>query len=248
MHFRILGPIEVCVNGASYSMGKNRQLTVLAALLLNANRAIPVERLSDAIWGDNAPKTAAAQIQTCIWRLRQAFNLAGLPASLIKTIGPGYGIGIEKTQIDLGVFGQQVDCARKVLAEGDRDSAIRTFRDALSLFRGPVLAEIPSLQIQTAATVLEERRLEVLEECIDLELAAGRHREVIGELIALVDQYPLRERFRAQYMMALHGSHRRAEALAAFHKVRDALITQLGIEPSRMLKELHAKLLADDYN
>jgi DNA-binding SARP family transcriptional activator len=240
--------MEVCVNGMPHSMGKNRQLTVLAALLLNANRAIPVARLSDAIWGDDAPKTAAAQVQTCIWRLRQAFTLAGLPASLIKTIGPGYGIGIEATQIDLGIFEQQVERARKALAEGDQDAAIRMFRDALSLFRGPVLAEISSLQIQTAVTVLEERRLEVLEECIDLELAAGQHRLVIGELITLVDQYPLRERFRAQYMMALHGSHRRAEALAAFHNVRDVLITQLGIEPSRMLQELHAKLLAEDYS
>lgn len=227
-------------------MGRNRQLTILAALLLNANKTIPVGKLAEAVWGGSPPRTAEAQIQTCIWRLRQTLSSAHLPAELIETTKSGYTIRIGQDQLDASIFGERVNYARSAVVNGFAENGIKAYREALSLFRGPVLAEIPSPTIQAAATRWEERRLSVLEDCIDLELAAGRHREAVGELTTLVEEYPLHERFRGQLMVALHGSGRRAEALAAFRSGRHVLVNQLGIEPGRILQELHNKLLVDD--
>ncbi len=246
MLFRVLGPVDIAVSGWRAKSRSNRQVVVLATLLLEANRIVSVARLAEAVWEDAAPKTAGAQIQTCIWRLRKMFTAVGFPAGLIETAGSGYLVRVEPENIDTCLFEHHVACARAAMMDGGWSTAIADFRAALDLFRGPVLEEFQSPVIRAAAAQWEERRLAVLEDYIDLELTVGHHHEVIDHLMTLVRENPLRERFRGQLMVALSGSHRRAEALAIFRNGRRVLVDELGIEPSEMLQDLHSKLLAGD--
>lgn len=246
MLFRILGPLEMEIDGRTYPAGKNRQLIILALFLLEANRGISVAKLIEAVWGSHPPRTAEGQIQTCVWRLRRSLADAGLPSRIIDTIQSGYIMRIDPSQVDSCVFDKLVKKARAAMANGNAEQAAAAFRQALGLFYGQVLAEVPSTVVQTVAAQWEERRLSVLEECIDIELSIGRGQELVSELTTLVEEHPLRERLRGQLMLVLHRSDRRAEALATYRSGRRALVSQLGIEPGSMLQELHHKILADE--
>lgn len=246
MYFRALGPLEVSHNDRTVSVGRNRQLTVLALLLLEVNKSVSVDRLTKAVWGDHPPKTAAEQIQTCIWRLRKLFVKAGAANELIETTASGYVLRVSEDRVDTCVFAQEMFDAKLAAANGDYAAAILGYRRAVRLFRGPVLAEVCSPLVHAIASKWEERRLSVLEECIELELTAGMDRELVDELIVLVDEHPLRERLRAQLMLSLWRSDRRAEALATYREGRRAMVAQLGLEPGSRLRELHHAILAGE--
>ncbi|CAM3303631.1 AfsR/SARP family transcriptional regulator [Kibdelosporangium persicum] len=243
MWFRVLGPLDVSVDWEPVQVGKNRQLTVLAVLLMEVNKTVSVGRLIEAVWSGCAPKTAAEQIQTCIWRLRRAFVNAGAGSGLIETTASGYSLRLAADKIDTGVFETWVSQARAIAGAGDHTEAIAVYRKALRLFRGPVLAEVDSPMVRTAAAKWEERMLSVLEDCVELELKSGLDSQLVPELTVLVEQNPLRERLRWQLMLALHRSDRRADALAVYREGRSVLVDELGVEPGRKLQELHHKIL-----
>ena len=242
--FGILGPLEVVGDGKSVKIGNNRQRVILAMLVVNPNRTVSTRQLVNAVWSDDPPKTAVEQVQTCVWRLRKSFDAVFPGRRLIETTASGYSLRLGESTVDTEEFDERVREAKSMAGSGEHDAAARRFREALDLFRGPVLAEIGSPLVRAVAAKWEERRLVVHEECLESELASGRHSEVVDELTALVNEHPLREVLRGQLMLAPYRCGRQADALGVFREGRDIMIWQLGIEPGQRLQELHGAILA----
>ncbi|MFE7131727.1 BTAD domain-containing putative transcriptional regulator [Streptomyces sp. NPDC057638] len=244
--YRILGPLEITgTSGQLSHIPRGRQQVVLSALLLEANRVVSTESLIDAIWGERPPSTARTQIQTCVSALR--VNLAALgDHSRITTREPGYMIVVAPDRIDLSLFAALRDEARLLADAGRLDEASDRTRRAAGLWRGPALSGTRSSRLQSIAARLDEHRLINLETHIDLELRLGRHTEIVPELVALVNDHPLREGLRGRLMLALYRSGRQAEALEAFRSGRLILVEQLGIEPGDELRRLESAILAGD--
>lgn len=240
--YRLLGPLEVARPGGAVPLGGRRQRLVLAALLLDANRVVSVDRLIDALWGDSPPRRAKGTVQTYVYNLRQA--LGGNGSGPLGRTGDGYVLTAEPGAIDAQRFELRLADGRDALARGDPRDAEERFADALALWRGPALADFvyePFAQVEIAR--LDELRLLCREERLEAALSAGRHADVIAELEALVFGYPLRERLRAQLMVALYRSGRQAEALDVYRDTRAVLDEELGIEPSPALRELERAIL-----
>lgn len=239
MEFRILGPLEVWNGGREVSLGGPKPRALLALLLLHANEVVPTDRLVDELWGEDSPDGATGALRVNVSRLRKA-----LPQDVLATRSPGYVVRVEPDELDLHRFERLADEGRSLLARGLAGDAAERIRDALSLWRGPALADFAYESFAQAAIArLEEIRLAALELRVDADLALGRHGALIGELEELVAEHPLRERLRANLMTALYRSSRQAEALEAYQRARRALVDGLGIEPSSGLQELERAIL-----
>ncbi|HEX6969748.1 MAG TPA: BTAD domain-containing putative transcriptional regulator [Micromonosporaceae bacterium] len=244
MELRLLGPPELIVAGHPVDLGGPRQRTVLSLLALNANRVTPVDRLLDAIWDDDPPSTARGQIQICVSALRKL--LAGAGSATIRTQPPGYVLVLEPGQLDIDVFQARVTAGREHAAADRLVEAVAELRAALALWRGPALAGITSEVVAREATRLHERRSVVLEERLRLDLALGRHHELIGELRALVAEQPLQERLHVLLMLALYRCGRQAEALEAGRRARALLADEVGLDPGPELQEMERAILTRD--
>jgi DNA-binding SARP family transcriptional activator len=233
--FRILGPLEVEGGDGPVALGGQRQRALLGALLLEAGRVVPTDRLVDLLWGEGAPRTATTSLQNSISRLRRE-----LGPDVLETKTPGYVLRAEPQQIDARRFEMQLRDARRAGAEERRELLQR----ALSLWRGPALADFAFDDFaQAEIRRLEELRLVAHGERIDADLELGRHGDVIGELEGLVRDHPLRETFRRQLMLALYRAGRQAEALDVYQDARARFIDELGIEPGPELKQLQSEIL-----
>ena len=241
MYVRLLGPLEVEVAGSPAQLGSAGQRALLARLLLDPNRMVAVDRLVEDLWGEAVPPTAAKMIQIYVSQLRKV-----LPAGLLVTRPRGYEVRISPEAIDLSHFERLRERGRAALADGDADEAARVLRDALALWRGPPLAEFDEPFATIEARRLDELRSACLEDRIDADLELGRHAVLVGELAALVARHLLRERVHRQLMLALYRSQRQAEALAVYRQFRQVLSSELGIEPSRALRELELRILRRD--
>jgi predicted ATPase/DNA-binding SARP family transcriptional activator/class 3 adenylate cyclase len=245
MEFRILGPLEVCTDGGPKLDLTGKQRALLAVLLLRANEAVSTDGLVDALWGADPPDTAGKALQVYVSRLRKLLEPEG--KALLVTRPPGYALDLGGHTLDLHRFERLRADASRALEQGDPAAAEAKLHEALSLWRGPPLADFafePFAQSEIAR--LEELHVAALEERVDALLALGRHAEVVGELEALVAAHPLRERLRAQQMLALYRSRRQAEALDAYQAARRALVDELGIEPSPELQQLEQRILRQD--
>ncbi|GAB3405646.1 AfsR/SARP family transcriptional regulator [Flindersiella endophytica] len=245
MRLRLLGPPELLSDGRSIDIGGPRNRVVLAVLALNANRTTPIERLIDAVWETSPPATARSQIQICVSALRKLFDRAGLPWA-IRSRQPGYVLEIPPADLDAEEFGRLVALARSQSSAGRRRAAAETLRSALELWRGPALSGVPAAAVRGDVALLEEHRLVALEERIRLDLDLGRHHELSGELLALVEEHPLRERLHGLLMLALYRSGRQADALSAYRQARDQLTEQVGVEPGAELRALQQAILTRD--
>lgn len=243
MEFHILGHLDVSCGGRPVSLGGSRERTVLSMLLLEAGHVIPIDRLIDAVWGEEPPATARGQIQFCISALRRRV-IAACGTDPIETRRPGYVIHLDGHSFDLHSFEERVSEGRAARAAGDPAEAARVLRSALDLWRGPALADIDSTLLRRGVGRLDERRLAVIGETLECALLAGEHHEVIGELRSLVAERPLHEHFWALLMTALHSAGRQAEALDAYRAARRVLRDELGIEPGGELRSLHEALLS----
>ena len=242
MQVGILGPFQLEDGGRRITVGGARQRAVLADLVLHANEVVPSERLVVDLWGEDSPLSAANALQAAISRLRRV-----LPPGRLVTTAPGYALRIFPVELDVKRFEQLVSEGRDALGGGAPAAAARVFGQALSLWRGPPLADFryePFAQAEIAR--LEELQLACLEERIEADLALGSVTALIPELHRLVSEYPLRERVRRQLMLALYRSGRQAEALEVYHEFRTALQEELGLEPSPLLRELEAAILRQD--
>jgi DNA-binding SARP family transcriptional activator/ABC-type branched-subunit amino acid transport system substrate-binding protein/streptogramin lyase len=238
MEFRILGPLEVESDGDLLPVGRRQPRALLAVLLLDANRVVPRDRLVEALWDEAPPEHAANALQVYVSQLR-----ALLDRELIVTRPPGYLIHLEPGQLDLERFQLLVSAARQ---QDDQAAAI-SLREALALWRGPPLADLPETPLlESERRRLEGLRLGALEARIDVDLALGDHAALVPELETLVREHPLRERPRGQLMLALYQSGRQAEALEVFSQGRRLLADEQGLEPSEALKLLQKRILEQD--
>jgi DNA-binding SARP family transcriptional activator len=229
MEFRILGPLEVVDGGRTLTLGGPRQRALLALMLTRANRVVSRDELIDELWDGDAPDSARNALQYHVSRLRKALA----PSDVLVTREPGYMIRVAPGELDLLEFERLRASARGAPPA----EAARLLRRALELWRGSAQAEIAHL---------DELRIAALEQRIDADLESGRHADLVAELEPLVREHSLRERLRAQLMLALYRSGRQAEALEVYRQTRQALIEQLGIEPSPSLQELERAILRHD--
>ncbi|MGZ8647369.1 MAG: AfsR/SARP family transcriptional regulator, partial [Solirubrobacteraceae bacterium] len=238
MHFRILGPLEVSDQDRALALGGLKQRSLLALLLLHANEIVATDRLIAELWGEAPPATASKSIQVYVMRLRRE-----LGAERLTTRAPGYVLHVEPEELDVAVFERLRGEARRA----ERARAAEKLRAALGLWRGPPLADLAYESFaQAEIGRLDELRLAVLEERVDADLACGRHADLVGELEALIAANPVRERLRAQLMLALYRSGRQAEALEAYRAVRRELADELGLEPGEQLRQLERAILSHD--
>jgi DNA-binding SARP family transcriptional activator/tetratricopeptide (TPR) repeat protein len=241
--FVILGVLEARDAGQRLDLGGKRPNTVLATLLLEAGRVIPLTRLAEAVYGEVPPATARTQVQNTVSALRRLLGEHGLPDA-IETRPPGYLLRLPPDCLDLHQYERGVHVARAARDAGLLDEAADRYRAALALWRGPALEDIDGAVVRAAADRLTEQRTAALEECLDVELRLGRHRELVGELTAAVAEHPLRERLRGQLMLALYRSGRQADALEVYRRGRAALVEELGLEPGAELRELERAILS----
>jgi DNA-binding SARP family transcriptional activator len=225
------------------------QRATLAMLLLRANQVVPLDQLVDGIWGATPATTARALVHSYVSRLRKVLdpNGADQPArQLLVTTPAGYLLRVQPDQLDWFRFERLVDQARRASAHGRIDDAVDGLGSALALWRGPALADLRSEAVRADAHRLEERRMAVVEERIDLALLSGRHSELVGELKGLVAAFPFREGLVAQLMLALYRSGRQADALEVYQATRRTMAQELGIEPGPALQQLQRSILTAD--
>jgi DNA-binding SARP family transcriptional activator len=243
VEFRILGLLEVVDDGRPVSIGRGRERALLALLLLNANRPLSTERLVEELWeGRRPPKNAAKTVQIYVSRLR-----GRLGAERILTTPIGYALELEPSELDAGRFERLAGEGQAHLAAGEAERAELVLSEALGLWRGDALADFRFEAFARAEIGrLEERRGAAVADRVDARLVRGRANELIGELEALVREQPLRERPRRQLMLALYQAGRQADALDVYAGTRRALVEELGIEPSRELRDLQQAILRQD--
>jgi predicted ATPase/DNA-binding SARP family transcriptional activator len=246
VEFRILGPLEVLREGEPQPLGTPKQRALLALLLIRRGQVVSSDALVDLLWGAEPPPTAANALQGHVSRLRKLLGPNDIGARLV-TGANGYRIDCEADELDAARFEALVREGRAAGENGRDAEAAELLRDALSLWRGPALADFAFEPFaEHEAGRLEELRLAALEERIGAELAVGRHAEVVAELTALAADHPVRERLQAQLMLALYRSGRQADALAAYRRARDTLVDELGLEVGAELRELERAILAQD--
>jgi DNA-binding SARP family transcriptional activator len=228
VEFRVLGPLEVVEDDRPVALPGAKQRALVALLCLRANEAVPTGSLIDALWEDEPPEKAQTALQYHVSQVRKL-----LGPGRIETRPGGYALRLGGEELDLARFERLVALAR--------------LPEALALWRGPALAEFRDREFARGEVArLEELRLAALEGRIEDDLAGGRHAEVVAELEALVRDHPLRERTRAQLMLALYRSGRQAEALGLYRETRRLLVEELGIEPGEELQRLERRILNQD--
>jgi DNA-binding SARP family transcriptional activator len=247
MRYRILGPLELFdVEGRLVAFSGRSERVLLATLLLGANRVVSRDRLIDALWGDHPPETAANVLQVHISKLRRTLATPSETSSPLHTQAPGYMLRTSPGELDSDRFEELAVISRP--DDGPAEVSAR-LTDALMLWRGSVLEGLEAdASWHGDVTRLEELRVSVLERRIDAELSLGRHRELVGELEALVHEYPLREELRGKLMVALYRCGRQADALGVYRDTRQVLAEELGLDPNPALQALELAILNQSPN
>jgi DNA-binding SARP family transcriptional activator len=239
--FRLLGPLEVCKDGAAVPLGGVQQRALLALLLLAANEAVPRERVVDALWGERPPASAINSVQVQVHGLRRL-----LGAARIGTRGTAYVLLADPGEVDVLRFRHAVGEARSALAASDPIRALLPLEEALSLWRGEPLADLPGELIADERRRLAEERHSAAELAIEAKLGLGRLDEVIAEVEKLIAEEPFREPLYERLMLALYRSGRQADALDVYQHARRLLDEELGVEPGPALRELERAILRQD--
>jgi DNA-binding SARP family transcriptional activator len=252
MQFAILGPLEVWADDRPVALGGPQQRALLAVLLLNSSRVVSTDRLMECLWGDDPPPTARGLLQGCVAQIRRALRITenGSPRQPLVTRRPGYVLELRPGELDLDRFEALATDARRHLADCSTAGlrlAADHLHDALSLWRGPALADVSLDACRADIARLAERRLSVFETRVEVDLRLGRYAGLIGELRVAVAEHPLRERLWALLMLALHVCDRSAEALETYRELRHTLVDQLGMEPNPSLRDLYRAILAGEY-
>jgi DNA-binding SARP family transcriptional activator len=241
VEFRVLGPLDVVVDGTALDLGGAKPRRVLAALVLRANQVVSTDSIIDAVWQDEPPDSAVSIVRTYVSRLRRV--LAGTPSVSLAGRPPGYVLETDPERIDAHRFEHLAVTGRGQLDAGDPATSAQTLTRALRLWRGRALADMAELAwLQPVIARLDELRLVAIEDRIQAELALGRHAELVGELHELTAQHRYRERLWRHLIVALYRAERQADAVAAYQTVRTALV-ELGIEPGPELRSLEQEVL-----
>ncbi|MEV5609136.1 BTAD domain-containing putative transcriptional regulator [Streptomyces sp. NPDC052225] len=249
MRFQVLGPVRM--SPRTPTAAKPR--VVLATLLVKNNSVVSTHSLIDELWGTTPPRTASTTLQVYVSHLRKALANAdgepggGAAAGPLVTQPPGYVMRVAPDELDLVLFESLRSRGRAAFDERDYARASHLLGASLELWRGPALSGIPhGPSLQSTAIRLDELRSETLEQRISADLKLGRHHELIGELMALAHEFPMRESLHGLLMVALYRAGRQSDAVHAYHRVRRTLVDELGVEPDASLKRILARLLASD--
>ncbi|MEU5860206.1 BTAD domain-containing putative transcriptional regulator [Nonomuraea sp. NPDC047529] len=249
LRFAVLGPVRAWREGQELDLGTPLQRSILGMLLLREGRAVTPAEMIDAVWGEDAPPRALGALRTYVSRLRTVLE-PDRPArsrpELLTSIGRGYALRLPNDALDLTRFERGIAEAESARKSGRLSAAAEGMRAALTLFEGEPLAGAVGPYAEHQRDRLAERRVSVIETLMDLDLELGDHAAVVSELIALTAEHPLRERLRAQLMLAYYRCGRQGDALNVFTETREALIDELGIEPGTELTTLHQRILAAD--
>lgn len=247
MRYELLGPLRVVNGDATAFISAPKIGTLLAALLLRADLVVTHDQLIEEIWGEDRPKRVMASLHVYVSQLRKFLGRLGRPDNTIVTWPSGYLFRTASDELDYRVFTRLVEQGRALAESGQDEAACARLEEALRLWRGAALAELPRGPIIGGGTVwLSEVRLDCLELLIECQLNLGRHRELIGKLYTLTAEYPLREAFFRQLMLALYRADRKAEALRAYQSAREILRDELGLEPCQALQDLQRAILTAD--
>ncbi len=247
MRVRVLGPVEAELDGRLIRLAGQRQRALLAALALDHDKVVPVDRLVDALWDTSPPVTARAKIHAYVSALRQAFGQPTThPRGPLVTTAPGYVLSCQGAELDLAEFESLTTRARSAGGSGQPDTASEAFASALALWRGPAFADVSSLVIRAAAAALEELRLLAVEAKAEADLSLGRPEVVAAELSAGLVTHPCRERLRGLMMLALYRLGCRADALKLYRDGHRLMVAELGLEPGPELRQLHQRILVAD--
>jgi DNA-binding SARP family transcriptional activator len=242
MEFRILGPVGLWSNDQEVLLNGAKQRTIMAALLLARGRVLSDHQIGQMLWGNRPPETYQAQIYTYASRLRQRLG----PSAEITRRGSGYVMRLLSARFDFADFQTLTRLGHGELLSGHYGEAAEMLRAALTLWRGPALSDVTDFLAEAEVPALEEARMDAVELRIEADLALGRHVQLISELTGLVAGAPLRERLRAQLMVALYRADRQAEAFAVFEEGRRQLEEQLGVDPGRALRDTYQAILTGD--
>lgn len=259
MQIDVLGVLDVRENGASIAPTAPKPRQVLALLALHADQVVPVSALIDELWAGRPPRSARTTLQTYVLQLRDLITLAlekgappGGPAApprrtakdVLVTSPGGYMLVPGDGTSDVREFELLAGMGYRAMDAGDFQGASRLLREALALWTGSAFADVQTgAQLEMEAKRLEESRLCALDQRIEADLRLGRHRELLAELTVLTSRYRAHENLHAQFMLALHRSGRRGEALDVYHRLRGTLVRDLGLEPSARLRRLQQSIL-----
>ncbi|WP_256340322.1 BTAD domain-containing putative transcriptional regulator [Streptomyces sp. 2231.1] len=246
IRFAVLGQLRATRADRTLHIGSPQQQAMLAVLLLRSGRAASMSELIDGVWGEEPPYSAAAMMRTYAWRLRRSLDESPTQPQILVSVGDGYRLVLDPGDVDAVRAEQLAGQAAGHRAAGRPAEAAARIGQALALWHGEALAGVPGPHAEQQRGRLEEVRLTLLEQHFDLLIGQGSPLLAVPELGALVSAHPLRESFHALYIRALQHAGRQADALAAYHRLRTQLADALGVEPSRELRALYQRLLADD--
>ena len=247
MKFRILGPLEVFVDGVPVPVGGPKPRALLATLLLQPGVVVSTDRLVGVVWGGDPPSAALGALRVYVSRLRALLPPLEDGERLFYR-APGYGLAVADGELDATEFARLVVEARRHAAAAGHGRALDLLNAALALWRGDVLAEFDAVEIDADSAIarLTGLRLAAMEERAEALLQLSRSREAVPELEALVQRFPERERLSVLLMRALYGCGRQRDALAVYQELRHVLIEELGVEPSEPARMVHRQLLEHD--
>ena len=247
MRYEILGPLRI-IDGKSAETIKAQKVEILlTTLVIRANQVVSADQLIREIWGEEPPRSATASLYVYISQIRKLLRRAGTEASPVLTRPPGYMLALKSDELDHHDFTRLLKEGRAYLRSGGYDAAMCSFEDALTLCRGPFLADVARGPILRGfRTWLSEAQLECMESLIEARMALGRHRELVSDLYLLSTEHPMREAFHRQLMLALHRSGCRGDALLVYQRARRTLRDELGVEPGSALKDIQRAILMDD--
>ncbi|MGW0932730.1 AfsR/SARP family transcriptional regulator [Streptomyces sp. NPDC002644] len=254
MDIDVLGALNVRENGVSVTPTAPKPRQLLALLSLQADHVVPVGTLIEELWGERPPRSARTTLQTYVLQIRELISAALEQApcrpgrltakDVLVTLPGGYLLDTAGGTSDVREFERLAGLGYRAMDAEDYAGAARHLREALSRWTGGALADVttgPQLEMETRR--LEETRLCALDQRIEADLRLGRHRELLGELTVLVNRYRTHENLHGQFMLALHRSGRRSEALEVYQRLRNALVRELGLEPSAALRRMQRSIL-----
>jgi len=247
MQFKVLGPVEVAADGVVRTPRPAKLRALLALLCVNAGSVVSREQLEEALWCGSAPRTARAALQVYVSKLRKYFDTQDVFRGSLVTKPHGYELHLDPSDLDLAQFDKYVRRSAEAVAGQRLADGLADLRAACALWRGPALADLRgNPTFDNLARQLDERRIDATERRFNLHLEMGQHRAIISELCGLTAERPTWESIHAQLMIALYRSGRVSEALQVFRKIRDALVSELGLEPGEEIQTLHRSMLVRD--
>ncbi|MFD0361425.1 BTAD domain-containing putative transcriptional regulator [Nocardia sp. GCM10030253] len=246
--FGVLGPMQLTIDDVVQNLGGPKQRAALAYLVINANRHVSVDALSEAVWEGNPPPDVRVSLHAIVSNLRKPLRDAGLDARpLLAHVGAGYRVAVAEDALDVQRFRTLRDSGLRALSAGSFSAASELMTDALGQWRGQALADLRGLGFADAyAAALDDERIGVIEARAEADIAQGRAEAVVSGLTLLIDDHPLREPLWEQLITALYVSGRQSDALEAVRRVRATLADELGIDPGRPIRELEARMLRQE--